>query len=302
MGGQGSGRRADPVKKLTSNVASAGTSFIIPNLSGVKEDAKKTSPADITATGGGGGIDGEWTSGAGILYPTSSDIKTISGANIWSSGEISGANFYGDGSNLTNVSYSETDPQWSSQSGAYLKTVDENWPAQSGAYLKTADENWPAQSGAYLKIADENWPAQSGAYLKSSTAASTYETITHFDHLSGAYYTHEGEFDTLSGAFYTHEDQFDTLSGAYYTHEGEFDTLSGAYYTHSADSSDPHGSILTQTYMESSGDISGANIFVTDDYTTSGAAYVANAIFGTGSSPGSASNYPQGTIYFKYTA
>ena len=71
---------------------------------------------------------------------------------------------------------------------------------------------------------------------------------------------------------------------------------SAAVISHMADSSNPHGTLLTQT------NTSGAIISVTGDTTASLAAVVQNIVFGTDATPPTASNYNQGTIYVQYTA
>ena len=72
--------------------------------------------------------------------------------------------------------------------------------------------------------------------------------------------------------------------------------LSETIATHIGDSSDPHGATLTQTNLLLT---SGT---VTVDLTASGSALIRNFLIGTELS-GSlvASNYPQGTIYLRYT-
>lgn len=58
MGGPGSGRREDPVKRLLTlgeGNTLEGDTIYMPNLSGVKPEALKTSGADILGGGGGGG-------------------------------------------------------------------------------------------------------------------------------------------------------------------------------------------------------------------------------------------------------
>lgn len=77
--------------------------------------------------------------------------------------------------------------------------------------------------------------------------------------------------------------------------------LSGSFYVHLADSSDPHGTILTQTNINSSGTMSGSTILVTSDKTLSGSAYVPNIVFGTVSGSHTASNYTQGSLLVIYT-
>lgn len=91
-------------------------------------------------------------------------------------------------------------------------------------------------------------------------------------------------------------------SSSSYITDTEFSSLSGAYNTHAGDSSDPHGALLTQTNMTTSGTISGANIIVTGDHTTTSGAKVVNVVYSTGATPDTASGYPIGTLFVQYTA
>ena len=84
-----------------------------------------------------------------------------------------------------------------------------------------------------------------------------------------------------------------------YAASGSATTTLGA---HVSDSSDPHGSVLTQTGIVASGTISGSTVLVTTDHTTSGSALVVGIITDTNATPPTASGYAQGTIYIQYTA
>ena len=108
MGGQGSGRRPDPLKQFTptrTNVSVTNADVMeLPNYSGVKEEARKNDPTNIV---GGTETDPIWNaqSGAYLLVAQSGAFLTA-----------------------------ETDPEWSAQSGAYVKVVD------SGAHLHLLDD------------------------------------------------------------------------------------------------------------------------------------------------------------------
>jgi len=65
--------------------------------------------------------------------------------------------------------------------------------------------------------------------------------------------------------------------------------------SHIADTSDPHGTLLTQTYLNV------ASCAITADNTTVSQAFVRNIVFGTSATPPTASNFTQGTIYMRYT-
>jgi len=83
--------------------------------------------------------------------------------------------------------------------------------------------------------------------------------------------------------------------------------------THIADTSDPHGANLTQTGITSSGTISGSTVLASgtlsgsavrtiEDHSVSGSAAIVGIITHTSGTPPTASNYPIGTLYIKYTA
>jgi len=75
-----------------------------------------------------------------------------------------------------------------------------------------------------------------------------------------------------------------------------FNAASSAYNVHLADTTDPHGTLLTQTYFSLA---SGA---ITNDHTASGAAVIRNILIGTeASSALVAASYPEGTIYLRYS-
>lgn len=66
--------------------------------------------------------------------------------------------------------------------------------------------------------------------------------------------------------------------------------------THIADTSDPHGSTLTQTT------ISAGTITITTDQDSDDAAYVPMILHGTDATPPAASGFTRGTLYVQYTA
>lgn len=218
----------------------------------------------VLQTDGAGNVSWGTVSVAGDNLGNHVATQTISGSDIVMTGDISGATIHGDGSGLTGVTSTEVDPDWGSQSGAYLKIADEAWPSQSGAYLKTADE------------ADPIFGALSGAYIQT----------TLFDDLSGAHFT-------LSGA--VSANITDIAANA-----STIDTVSGAYLGHAADSSDPHGALLTQTGIIGT-TMTGGHMVRTSDFEVLSGAYIANIVYGTAATPEAASDYPRGTIYVQYT-
>lgn len=72
-------------------------------------------------------------------------------------------------------------------------------------------------------------------------------------------------------------------------------TVSGAYTTHAADTTDPHGSFISQS------DISIGSGAITDDGDALSGALIQNIVIGTGDTPPTASNFTRGTIYVEYT-
>jgi len=322
MGGQGSGRRPDPVRALTrQSEPTSADDIYIPNLSGVKDAAKKTSPVDITG-GGGASL---WTSAGGVISPNSNE--EISGASIFCSGNFSGANAF---FSLKDDTPSAFNIRQGNNNYICVTTTNGDEAVNIGCLTSVPVTKFTSNH-VYV-----NEPLTiSGALIVSGALTTTGDITsdgdvygTNITHLSGAYYTHKADTDIhfTSGALWTeinqNETDITTVSGAYYPHkdddsihftsgalwtqinanDSDIDTVSGAYYSHASDSSDPHGSVLTQTHINSSGDISGAFMYVTGDNTTSGAAYVPDVVFGLGDTPPTASNFPQGTLYLKYTA
>lgn len=110
-----------------------------------------------------------------------------------------------------------------------------------------------------------------------------------------------------SGAITNHvaDDTIHFSSGALWTSINSTtsvaDDTSSAYVSHVADSSDPHSENLTQKNIIVSGMASFANAIVIGDHTTSGAAYVADAVFGTTSAAHVASSFAQGTMMLIYS-
>jgi hypothetical protein len=139
-----------------------------------------------------------------------------------------------------------------------------------------------------------------GSGLTGTPAGTEYDPV--FLAASAAYNLTVTEFQTTSAAYISHaaDATIHFTSGAIWSSlaliNTEYATTSAAYIAHAADTSDPHGQLLTQTYISLT---SGA---VTADITSSGAALIRNILIGTEASPGAASNWTQGTIYLKYTA
>ena len=223
----------------------------------------------------------------------------------------------------------ETDPVFMSLSGSFLKTEsDPQFMALSGglpyllltasgslAYIKSTDypdfeisgsPTFMTLSGSlpYLLITASGSIAAYAKQTEFATLSGEFATVSgefitlsgEFANLSGSFQTINTEFPILSGEFSTLSGSFATINTEFPILSGEFATLSGSYTTHAADTTDPHGATLTQTYLTLT---SGS---VTADITTSGSALIRNFLIGTETSGSlTASNYPQGTIYLKYT-
>ncbi len=108
MGGRGSGRPPSTetlIKRSQPEQTPIADSIFIPNLSGVQDAALKTA-GPISA---GGGISSEsdpvFMTLSGTLVPYTGATATVDlGAqDLTTTGDITGTNIYGDGSNLTNV-------------------------------------------------------------------------------------------------------------------------------------------------------------------------------------------------------
>lgn len=114
--------------------------------------------------------------------------------------------------------------------------------------------------------------------------------------ISGSYFYTDGNY---SGSTFNNE-TFTGISGSIANNDTLNTSLSGSYFTHSADSSDPHGTTLTQSNIVVT-DLSGSRIAQTTDHTTSGSAYCVGVIMATTATPPTASNFSQGTIFIQYT-
>ena len=125
MGGEGSGRHADPVKQLigfNQPVASDNGGLYIPNYSGVQKEALVGAPKVGT---GGGAVALDDLSDVTLSSPASNEFLKYDGSK-WVNAVVGAG--------------TETDPVFVALSGAFIKTeTDPVWVAASGAYLKIAD-------------------------------------------------------------------------------------------------------------------------------------------------------------------
>ena len=254
-------------------------------------------------------------SGAFVPYTGATTDIDLGSNNFDTTGYISGAFFWGDGSNLSNLpAGSEVDPIFNAVSAAIhtsLALVDPHIADSTIHYINTGfltDGSVYAVSGALLDgtvyavsgaLLDGSVYSVSGALLDGSVYAVSGAILAEVDPL----------FDGASAAIYASlalVDPHIADGTIHFTSNGlwasmniintEYQGTSGAYIAHAADSTSPHGATLTQTHILLT---SGA---ITTDATASGAALVRNFLIGTEASTAlTASNYTQGTIYLKYT-
>jgi hypothetical protein len=158
-------------------------------------------------------------------------------------------------------------------------------------------------------------PGHTHTIYASAGQVTTHVADTDIHFLSGAFTTHvagdgsdhadvalnTAQVVIISGALAEVSGAQVLISGALAEVSGAHTSLSGAYYTHAADTSDPHGAVVTQTGMTVT-TLSGATMTNTADSTASGAEVVRNILVGTESTPPTASDYIQGTVYLEYTA
>jgi len=188
----------------------------------------------------------------------------------------------------------ETDPIFNALSGSFITDATDITGSGASVVYGTFP-NFTIGSSATGET-DPVFMALSGSFLYESLSGSlAYIPTTDYGdfELSGSptFMNLSGSLPylltTLSGSIPTYLHQ--SLSGSW-----NIDLTSGS--THFGDSSNPHGTLLTQTYISLT---SGS---VTADSTISGSGLIRNVLIGTETSGSlTASNYPQGTIYLKYT-
>lgn len=357
MGGVGSGRKPDPVKKLIGfnqpKSTDADPAFFIPNYSGLKEGAKKTSSesfasdTDLTNLSGQVALLGspevfqtelDALSGAYYTHEDDSTIHFTSGA-IWTElSSVSGA------TNTLNTDLTNLSGQHNTLSGAF-----ESLSGATDSHINLANEHidWTGATqdlitsgrisaggatdgvdmglvagSATIRGIDSDVQAYNDLYIRAqgnpqmtiSTngnvlfsngkvgigTTSPSEKLEVVGTISGSHVI-SPDIANLSGSYYTHEadDTIHFTSGAIWTsinkNNTDLDNLSGAVDTHLGDSTDPHGTTLTQTHLSLG---SGA---ITNDQATTGAAYIPNVIFATSSGGITASGYTQGSLLVVYS-
>lgn len=130
------------------------------------------------------------------------------------------------------------------------------------------------------------------------------DSAIHFT--SGAITAHiaDNTIHFTSGAITSHiaDSTLHFTSGALWTAINANTASSAVIGPHINDTSDPHGTLLTQTHITLSGVASSAQVNITADNTTASVAMVRNIVLGTSATPASAALFTRGTLYVQYTA
>ena len=290
MGGDGSGRHKDPVKKYAEQRTPIATSpdIIMPNYSGVQEAALKTSAPLSTGGGGGGGVTDhalltnlDYASASHTGFQATIPFDDLSGS--YNTHADDATIHYVDPGFLT----AETDPIFGALSGSLPYASDTLLSSLSGSHFThAADDSIHFTSGSiWAELTDLNGDL------------STHTTDTTIHYTSGSIWSN---IDGLSGSTLYNKTQNTSLSGSAFTHINDNTQAHSDYLLNNA--SDSSSGMITAAHYNTAGTISGANIFNTGDHNTSGSAFVVGVIMDTSATPPTASNFPQGTIYLQYTA
>lgn len=328
MGGEGSGRKPDPVKQLIGFNQPAQTGegeLFIPNYSGIKDAARKDSKLPL-GTGGGAveGVDVLSTGEAGgTKYLREDGDGTCSWQTPAGAGDVTAS------ANLTDETIVQGDggAKGVKTSTATVAQIADNVTHSTGDGSDHADvaDNTAgiiALSGARV-INTEAITALSGARVINSAdiialsgaRVTNTENITTNDAditaLSGARVFNTEGIDSLSGARIFNTQGIDALSGARVINSADIlalsgarvintqgiDALSGASHTHIDDNTQAHSDYL----LNSEADV-GVGLTLTGDNSSADTAYVPMVLYNTDATPPAASGFPVGTIYIQYTA
>jgi len=312
MGGEGSGRRPDPMKTFfpaRTNIVNTTESLEIPNYSGLQA-VKKTDP---TISASGHTIQDEGTdrtartylnfSGAGVSAVDDSGndatvvniaggagdnlgnhiaTQTISGAAIYATGALTGG---GSGHDQFSDFVAAEHVDWAGASAGTIHAsnyVDNNTTYVSSDFDHDALTNFVAAEHV-------NW---------ATSGAGTVHASNYVDN-DTTYVSSDFDHDQLTN--FASNEHFTEASISHHKILNSGANTHAAIDTHIADTSDPHGATITQTNATIT-NLSGASIVRTGDVSTSGAAYVPNVLYGTGGTPPTASGFPIGSVYIQYTA
>lgn len=336
MGGQGSGRIADPNKQFLKKeadivrITQADTPLVIPNYSGdMSQGNVQDTPVDSTDIPNKAYVD---ASAGGTNHNILSATHTDSTAAAASQGSV----IIGDGTpkwteliigGANEVLTSDgTDVAWAAATGDDLgdhvatQALDMASNNISGANIisgaalytsgnittgGTVDGIDIATDVAANTLKDTNVSTDLSAGTRAPTTIDVNSsdgsnaTLVEADTTNAGILGSDKWDEIVANSVHTAGDGSDHSDVA--TNTADITNLSGAAWTHMGDSSDPHGATLTQTGIVSSGTVSGAAIQITADKTISGAATVLNTIFGTDVTPPAASGFTQGSIYVQYT-
>ena len=306
MGGEGSGRKPSEetiVARMTEQRTPIANDVWLPNYSGVQAAALKTA----TAIGTGGG------SGHVIKDEAGADLTARRNLNFTGAGVVATDNAGTDSTDVTIAggAGAETDPVFMALSGSIA-----NYALSGGATvtLGVTQANVLSLSGSAWTHILSGTNAHGGIILSGSTplfALSGGATISLGTHMLSGSNAHGGIITSGSTALFALSGGASVSLGTHMlsgsnAHVGGIITsgstalfaLSGgatvSLGVHAADSTDPHGTTLTQTNLYFT---SGSR---TGDISLSGSPYVPNVLFGYTSGSYTASDYPLGTILFIY--
>jgi len=260
MGGEGSGRRPDPIKKYVEQKTPIATTnsdaIIMPDYSGVaqhkatleKFDNRYAAYGTTGGTGGGGSL---WMSGSNFIYPKSG--QNISGSgfiteNTISGGLVVGVNITsGDEPGHTHSSISAAGGGlWTSGSG-FIYPIDTSLNVSGSGFITSGTMSGSAYIDANIDhdalknfAANEHFTEASIDHtaisnIGTNTHAQLDTGITNLGSLSGSHFTHTADstIHYVDPGFLTAETDpiFGAMSGSLpYASDTLLNDLSGSYH------------------------------------------------------------------------
>ena len=299
MGGSGSGRKPDVlnmVQRQAEQRQPIAPEIFLPNLAGVKEEARKRSPVDITA-GGGAETDPIFLALSGSFFTAFSDVDHDATTNFVADEHLDWKT--DRGANNIHVNNITAVPE--DAVTAHVAAIDHDSCLN---FLANEHLDWTTDRGATNihanNYTDTNTQLSDGdiagfGYIKTYT-----ETDPVFLSLSGSIPETDPIFLALSGGFLTAET--DPMSGSYLK-----TAMSGSWNSHVADNTQAHSDYLLNNANDTStGTITAAGftttgVTLTGDHGTAATDQVVNVCYGTGDPP-AANTTTEGALFVKYTA
>jgi len=334
MGGQGSGRKPGINSLINRNKPTLPQSredtLVLPDISATKKAiATKEVPGGYTfpytdgtanqtlITDGAGNVTWQAVPAGTETDPVFSALsssflyESLSGSmtNTYLAQSLSGSLAYIPITDYEDFELSGS-PTFMDLSGSMTNTYLAQSLSGSLPYIASADYGDFELSGSptFMTLSG----SMTGTYLAQSLSGSFVTSgseIAHGDLVGTHNLTTDIDHDNLTNTHnLTTDINHDNLTGyvaAEHITASAFATSGSATVslgTHISDALDPHGTLLTQNSISSSGIISGSTVLTTSDNDTSGSAIFRNILIGTEDSPGAASGWTQGTVYLKYTA